>query len=105
MDVGGRGGGGGNQVFASAAPHLWNRLPKSIHVSESVDIFKSKLKTHFRKEYFKMKEHLFRTFNLVSALSILWMEMSVCYKYLHYHYYLQLLDMQGDDTSYLIVQQ
>ena len=23
-----------------------------------------------------MKEHLFRTFNLVSALSILWMEMS-----------------------------
>ena len=35
-----------------------------------------------------MKEHLFRTFNLVSALSILWMEMSARYKYLHYYYYL-----------------
>ena len=42
----------GDRAFASAAPHLWNSLPKSIHLSESVDIFKSKLKTHLMEEIF-----------------------------------------------------
>ena len=37
-----------------------------------------------------MKEHLFGMFNLVSALSILWMEMSARYKYLHYYYFVSL---------------
>ena len=47
-------GHGGDRAFASAAAHLWNRLPKSInlHVSESVDIFKSKLKTHLMEGIF-----------------------------------------------------
>ena len=31
---------------------LWNSLPKSIHLSESVDIFKSKLKTHLMEGIF-----------------------------------------------------
>ena len=42
----------GDRAFASAAPHLWNSLPKSIHLSESVDIFKSKLKTHLMEGIF-----------------------------------------------------
>ena len=42
--------------------------------------------TSHGRNIFRVKEHLFRTFNLVSALSILWMEMSARYKYLHYYY-------------------
>ena len=37
-----------------------------------------------------MKEHLFWTFNFVSALSILWVEMFMRYKYLHYYCYSDL---------------
>ena len=42
----------GDRTFASAAPRLWNRLPKSIQRSETVDNFKNKLKTQLMKETF-----------------------------------------------------
>ena len=91
----------GDRAFASAAPHLWNSLPKSIHLSESVDIFQEQTEnTSHGRNIFRVKEHLFRTFNLVSALSILWMEMSARYKYLHYYY----IDGRGSN-SYLIPDQ
>ena len=37
----------GDRAFSVLAPKLWNKLPLEIRLSESVDIFKSKLKTHF----------------------------------------------------------
>ena len=53
-----------DRAFASVAPHSWNRLSQSIQLSESVDIFKSKLKTHLMKGIF---------------LSIFCVELFVCY--------------------------
>jgi DNA-directed RNA polymerase subunit F len=42
----------GDRSFSHAGPMLWNRLPLEIRESETVDIFKSALKTHiFREEY------------------------------------------------------
>ena len=88
----------GDRAFASAAPHLWTVFPIN-HLSESVDIFKSKTEnTSHGRNIFRVKEHLFRTFNLVSALSILWMEMSARYKYLHYYY-----KLCGDILKYFCI--
>ena len=42
----------GERAFCKAAPTLWNALPDNIKEAESVDTFKSKLKTHLFKEYF-----------------------------------------------------
>ena len=36
----------GKRCFAHAAPSLWNTLPISINCTQSIDIFKSNLKTH-----------------------------------------------------------
>ena len=36
----------GYRAFSSAAPELWNQLPSSIRNSQSVDQFKTALKTH-----------------------------------------------------------
>ena len=42
----------GDRAFSSAAPKLWNNLPLYIKTAESVDIFKSKLKTYlFSSEF------------------------------------------------------
>ena len=42
----------GDRPFSIAGPTLWNKLPSDIMLSESVDIFKQKLKTHFFKHVF-----------------------------------------------------
>ena len=42
----------GDRTFAYAAADLWNKLPNDIRESASVNIFKSKLKTHFFKLHF-----------------------------------------------------
>ena len=44
----------GDCVFCAAAPKLWNNLPNNIRntCSESIDIFKSKLKTYLFKKAF-----------------------------------------------------
>ena len=42
----------GDRSFSIAGPTLWNKLPRDIRLSESVDIFKQKLKTHFFKQDF-----------------------------------------------------
>lgn len=39
----------GDRSFTVGAPKLWNRLPLAIRESESIDIFKSLLKTHLFK--------------------------------------------------------
>ena len=39
----------GDRPFASSGPFLWNKLPHEIRNSQSVNIFKSKLKTHLFK--------------------------------------------------------
>ena len=36
----------GDRSFTCAAPKLWNALPFEVRDSKSLDIFKSKLKTH-----------------------------------------------------------
>ena len=36
----------GERAFAFSGPYLWNGLPPHVRESESVDIFKTKLKTH-----------------------------------------------------------
>ena len=41
-----------NRAFQIAAPALWNRLPAMIRDSETVDIFKCRLKTHLFKRCF-----------------------------------------------------
>ena len=37
----------GDRAFGVAAPRLWNSLPWHIHSAESIEVFKSYLKTHF----------------------------------------------------------
>ena len=42
----------GDRAFSNAAPKLWNALPDKIRLSESLEDFKSGLKTYlFRKSY------------------------------------------------------
>ena len=36
----------GDRAFSVAAPKLWNEIPSFIKFSPSVDVFKSRLKTH-----------------------------------------------------------
>ena len=36
----------GNRAFSYRAPHLWNNLPASVREAGSIEIFKSRLKTH-----------------------------------------------------------
>ena len=36
----------GDNAFCNAVPDLWNKLPKSLRTSNSVETFKSNLKTH-----------------------------------------------------------
>ena len=42
----------GDRSISITGPTLWNKLPSDIRLSESVDIFKQKLKTHFFKQAF-----------------------------------------------------
>ena len=44
--------GWGDRSFSIAAPRLWNKLPLLIGKSESVDVYKSKLKTYLFKRAF-----------------------------------------------------
>ena len=37
----------GKRSFQYAAPSVWNSLPLSVRNSQSIDIFKKTLKTHF----------------------------------------------------------
>ena len=36
----------GDRAFAARAPQLWNSLPAALRLAESVDVFKTRLKTH-----------------------------------------------------------
>jgi hypothetical protein len=44
----------GDRAFSIAAPRLWNNLPLFVKDSDSVDIFKSRLKTHLFKKAFSL---------------------------------------------------
>jgi hypothetical protein len=44
----------GDRAFSIAAPRLWNNLPLFVKDSDSVDIFKSRLKTHLFKKAFNL---------------------------------------------------
>ena len=37
----------GDRAFAVAAPRLWNGLPLHVRSAQSIEVFKSLLKTHF----------------------------------------------------------
>lgn len=43
----------GDRAFSKAAPTLWNALPVFIRKSPSVDIFKSRLKTHLFQQHYR----------------------------------------------------
>ena len=43
----------GDRTFSSAAPRPWNALPNQIRNSNSVEIFKVRIKTHLFKIYFE----------------------------------------------------
>ena len=43
----------GQRSFSYAAPKLWNELPDSVRHSESISIFKTKLKTYLFKNFYK----------------------------------------------------
>lgn len=40
----------GDRAFAIAAPKLWNNLPIDVRMSDSIQLFKSHLKTHLLKQ-------------------------------------------------------
>ena len=42
----------GDKAFRVAAPRLWNVLPNSIRLIQSLNVFKNKLKTFLFKEAF-----------------------------------------------------
>ena len=41
----------GDCAFVNVGPFLWNRLPYSVRACNTVDTFKSRLKTHLFKQY------------------------------------------------------
>lgn len=43
----------GDRAFAFAAPKLWNSLPVDVRASETIQSFKSRLKTHLFKLAFQ----------------------------------------------------
>ena len=43
----------GDRAFSAIAPKMWNDLDVCIREAETVNLFKSKLKTHFFKKAFK----------------------------------------------------
>ena len=43
----------GESSFAYVAPTLWNKLPLDVKMSPTVEIFKSRLKTHYFVECFE----------------------------------------------------
>jgi hypothetical protein len=43
-----------DRSFSTVGPRLWNKLPIEIRESETVDIFKKQLKTHFFKDYYSL---------------------------------------------------
>ena len=44
----------GDKAFSNAGPKLWNSLPYDIRCIDSVDIFKSRLKTYLFRQAFEM---------------------------------------------------
>ena len=44
----------GKRAFASGGPALFNKLPEDLRKSKTVSSFKSKLKTHLFKKYYKV---------------------------------------------------
>ena len=44
----------GERGFSHASPTLWNKLPENLQKSDSVDIFKGKLKTYLFKKAFNV---------------------------------------------------
>ena len=42
----------GQRAFSYAAPLLWNELPLDIRCKDTVNAFKSALKTHYFKQHF-----------------------------------------------------
>jgi hypothetical protein len=42
----------GNRAFMACAPRLWNVLPSFIKEAESLDIFKSRLKTYLFDSFY-----------------------------------------------------
>ena len=44
----------GDKSFAASAPRLWNALPVGIKNSESLNIFKSKVKTHLFRQCYRV---------------------------------------------------
>ena len=42
----------GDRVFVNVSPFLWNRLPYLVRVCNTVETFKSRLKTHLFEQYF-----------------------------------------------------
>ena len=50
----------GDRAFHTAPPRLWNSLPVEIKISQSVNSFKGRLKTHLFDSYFN-KCMTFRT--------------------------------------------
>jgi len=45
----------GQRTFSYCAPKPWNSLPKSLKESETVTIFKKKLKSFLFRDYFNLK--------------------------------------------------
>ncbi|KAF7655278.1 hypothetical protein LDENG_00058570, partial [Lucifuga dentata] len=42
----------GHRVFSDRAPLLWNKLPAALKEADSIEIFKSRLKTHLFSPHF-----------------------------------------------------
>ncbi|KAF7644341.1 hypothetical protein LDENG_00223680, partial [Lucifuga dentata] len=42
-----------NRAFSYRAPLLWNKLPAALKQDDSIEIFKSRLKTHLFSSYFE----------------------------------------------------
>ena len=39
----------GDRTFSYEAPHLWNSLPDNVRNSQSINIFKQRIKAHLKK--------------------------------------------------------
>jgi hypothetical protein len=60
----------GERSFSYAAPKLWNELPEYIRKSETLPIFKTRLKTHLFKQYYELSYYFNKTISNFIVLDI-----------------------------------
>ena len=72
----------GRRSFSCAGPALWNSLPETMRLADSLNTFKSQLKTHYFKLAYNLCRYTFRTPLFLFVISDLYVFIIFIYFYL-----------------------